>query len=156
MPECLIVTIKEYLFVKETSPSIVMRTARSLFNSLWVQLNKFSFLPSWPPWLENQQSWIIKIGVEFIVQVSLVLSWRRLHEGQNYLFCNDKISDFLYYKKLWFFLLQIKWLASSDIPFSSSKTTCSISATFCWVLTSKGTSLMKDRLRFKAHETLDG
>ena len=28
------------------------------------------------------------------MQVSLVLSERRLHEGQNHLFCDDKISGF--------------------------------------------------------------
>ena len=55
-----------------------------------------------------------------------------------------------------FCVLQIKWLAANDIPFSSSKTTCSISATRCWVLKLKGTPLMKDSLRFKAHTKLDG
>ena len=54
MPEWLIVAIKEYLFVKET-----------------YLLKKFASLISWPPLLESQQSWIIKIGVEFIKQVSL-------------------------------------------------------------------------------------
>ena len=48
--------------------------------------------------MENQQSWIIKIGTEFIIQVSLVLSQRRLHDRQNHLFCDVKISDF----KKWF------------------------------------------------------
>ena len=62
MPEWLIVAIKEYLSVKETSFSVFMGTVRSLFDLLWVQLNFFSFLTSWPPWLENRQSWIIKIG----------------------------------------------------------------------------------------------
>ena len=101
--EWLILAIKEYLFVKETSSSIVMGTVRSLFDSLWVQLKKFSFLTSWPPWLENQQSWIIKIGAEFIIQVSLVLSQRRLHDGQNHLFCDVKISGF----KNWF--IEVFW-----------------------------------------------
>ena len=94
MPEWLIVAIKEYLFVKETSSSTVMGTTRCLFDSLWVQLKKFASLISWPPWLENRQSWIIKIGAEFIIQVSLVLSERALHEGQNHLLCDDKISGF--------------------------------------------------------------
>ena len=57
MPEWLIVAIKEYLFVKVSSSSTVMETLRSLFDSLWVQLKKVSFLTSWPPWLENRQSW---------------------------------------------------------------------------------------------------
>ena len=55
-----------------------------------------------------------------------------------------------------FCVLQIKWLAANDIPFTSSKTTCSISTTSCWVLKSKGTPLMMDSLRFKAHKKLDG
>ena len=32
------------------------------------------------------------MGAEFIVQVSLVLSERALHEGQNHLLSDDKIS----------------------------------------------------------------
>ena len=40
--------------------------------------------------------------------------------------------------------------------FSSSKTSCSISATSCWVLKLKDTPLMMDSLRFKAHKKLDG
>ena len=55
-----------------------------------------------------------------------------------------------------FFVLEINWLAARDTPFSSSKTTCNISATSCWVLKSKGTPLKLDSLRFKAHKMLDG
>ena len=55
-----------------------------------------------------------------------------------------------------FCVLQIKWLAANDIPFSSSKTTCSITTTSCLVLKSKGTPLMVDSLRFKAHKKIDG
>ena len=55
-----------------------------------------------------------------------------------------------------FCMLQSRWLAVIDIPFSLSKTKCSNSATSCWVLKSKGTPLMTDRLRFKAHKRLDG
>ena len=120
------------------------------------------------------------------MQVSLVLSARRLHEGQNHLFCDDKISGFRYWfievcisvdtgrvtisrfssdteeqkqvlqETVIFCVLQIKWLAANDIPSTSSKTTCSISATSCWVLKSKGTALIMDSLRFKAHKKLDG
>ena len=43
-----------------------------------------------------------------------------------------------------------------DILFSSSKTTCSISAICCWVLKSKVTPLIMDSLRFKAHKKLEG
>ena len=87
--------MKEYLFLKEILCSIIMATVRSWFDSLWVQLKKFSFLTSWPPCLENRQSWIIKIRADFIRQVSLVLSERTLHEGQNYLLCDGKISGFI-------------------------------------------------------------
>ena len=120
------------------------------------------------------------------MQVSLVLSERSLHEGQNHLFCDDKISGFrkwfievcmtvdtgrvpisrfssdteeqkqVLQETVIFCVLQIKWLAANDIPFTSSKTTCSISATSYWVIKSKGTPLMMDSLRFKAHKMLDG
>ena len=53
-------------------------------------------------------------------------------------------------------MLQIRWLAAIDIHFSSSKITRSISVTSGWVLKSKGTPLMMDSLRFKAHKKLDG
>ena len=116
------------------------------------------------------------------MQVPLVLSERRLHEGQNHLFCGDKISGFrnwfievcmsvdtgrvtisrfssdkeeqkqVLQETVIFCVLQIKWLAANDIPYTSSKTTC----TSCWVLKSKGTPLMMDSLRFKAHKKLDG
>ena len=49
-------------------------------------------------------------------------------------------------------MLQIRWLAAIDMPFSSSKTTCIIFATSWWVLKLKGTPLMMDSLRFKAHK----
>ena len=104
MPEWLIVATKEYLFVKETSSSIVMGTVTSLFDSGWVQLHKFSFLTGWSHWLENRKSWIIKTGVEFIIQVSLVHSQRRLHDGQNHLFCDVKMSGFKnWYIEVWMF-----------------------------------------------------
>ena len=120
------------------------------------------------------------------MQVPLVLSERRLHEGKNHLFCDDKISGFrnwftevcmsvdtgrvpisrfssdteeqkqVLQETVIFCVLQIKWLAANYIPFTSSKTTCSISATSCRVLKSKGTPLMMDSLRFKAHKKLDG
>ena len=75
-----------------------------------------------------------------------------------------KYQDFLltqrnksrYYKKLILCVLEINWLAARDTPFSSSKTTCNISATSCWVLKSKGTPLKLDSLHFKAHKKLDG
>ena len=53
-------------------------------------------------------------------------------------------------------VLEIKLLAANDTPFSSSKTTCSISATSCWELKSKRVTVMLDKLRFKAHKIFDG
>ena len=120
------------------------------------------------------------------MQVSLVLSQRRLYDGQNYLFCDIKISGFKnWFIEVWmsaetgrvtisrfssdtdeqkqvlqeteiFCVLQIRWLAAIDMPFSSSKTTFSISATSCWALKLKDTPLMMDSLRFKAHKSLMG
>ena len=55
-----------------------------------------------------------------------------------------------------FFVLEINWLAARNTTFSSSKATCNISTTSCWVLKSKGTHLKLDSLRFKAHKKLDG
>ena len=163
-----------------------MGTTRCLFDLLWVQLKKFASLVSWQPWLENRQSWIIKIGVEFIIQVSLVLSERTLHEGQTHLFCDDNVSGFRnWFIEAWmssntcrnkiprvssdseeqkqvlqetmiFCVLEINWLAARDTPFSSSKTTCDISATSSWVLKSKGTPLKLNSMRFKTHKKLDG
>ena len=54
-----------------------------------------------------------------------------------------------------FCVLEINWLAARDKPFSSSKTTCNISATSSWVLKSKGTPLKLNSLRFKTHKNLD-
>ena len=85
------------------------------------------------------------------MQVSLVLSERRLAEGQNHLFCDDKISGFrnwfievcmsvdtvrvtisifssdteeekqVLQEAVIFFVLQIKWFAPKDIPFTHLK-----------------------------------
>ena len=53
-------------------------------------------------------------------------------------------------------VLEIKLLAANDTPLSSSKATCSISATSCWELKLKGVTLVFDKLRFKAHKKFDG
>ena len=55
-----------------------------------------------------------------------------------------------------FFVLEINWLAASDTPFSSSKTTYRISATSCWVLKPNGTPPIMDSFCFKTHKKLDG
>ena len=41
-----------------------------------------------------------------------------------------------------FCVLEIKWFAANDTPFSSSRTTCSIPSTSLWILKLKGTPLM--------------
>ena len=53
-------------------------------------------------------------------------------------------------------VLEIKLLAANDTPLSSSKRTCSISATSYWELKSKVATLVLDKLRFKAHKKFDG
>ena len=57
---------------------------------------------------------------------------------------------------VFFCVLQIRWLAAIEVPSSSCKTPCSISATSSWVLKSKGTPFMVDNSCFKAHKKLDG
>ena len=52
-------------------------------------------------------------------------------------------------------MFEINWLATRDTPFSSSKTTCVMSAISCWVLKSKSTPLNLDSLHFRAHKMLD-
>ena len=42
--------------------------------------------------VENRLSWITKIEPEPMMEVSLVLSVRQLHDGQNHLFSDSKIS----------------------------------------------------------------
>ena len=67
-------------------------------------------------------------------------------------FCSDSEKQ----ETVFLCVLEINWLAARDKPFSSSKTTCNISATSCWVLKSKGIPLKLDSLRFKANKKLDG
>ena len=115
-----------------------------------------------------------------------MLSERVLHDGQNHLLpdvkisglkncltevsipvdtCRESISRFsseteehrqVLQDTVVLNVLEIKLLAANDTPFSSSKTTCSISATSCWELKSKGVTLVLDKLRFKAHKKFDG
>ena len=44
--------------------------------------------------VENRLSWITKIKLEPMMEVSLVLSVRQLPNGQNHLFSDSKISGF--------------------------------------------------------------
>ena len=115
-----------------------------------------------------------------------MLSERVLHDGQNHLFpddkisglrnclrevcmpvdtCRDSISRFsseteehrqVLQDTVVLSVLEIKLLAANDIPLSSTKTSCSISVRSCWELMSKDVTLVLDKLRFKAHKKLDG
>ena len=72
-------------------------------------------------------------------------------------FCSDSEKQKQVLQEIVIFcVLEINWLAARDTPFSSSKTTCNISATSCWVLKSKSIPLKLDSLRFKAHKKLNG
>ena len=115
-----------------------------------------------------------------------MLSQRVLHEGQNHLFPDDKISGLRHCLKevcmlvdtcresisrlsseieehrqvlqeiVVLSVLEIKLLAANGTPLSSSRTTCSISATSCWEFKPKGVTLMLDKLHFKVHKKFDG
>ena len=60
------------------------------------------------------------------------------------------------WKTLVLCVLEIKLLAANNTPLSSSKTTYSISAIFCWELKSKGATLVLHKVRFKAQKKFDG
>ena len=115
-----------------------------------------------------------------------MLSERVLYEGQNHLFPDDKISGLrnclrevsmsvvtcrdsilrfsseteehrqVLQATVVLSVSEITLLAANDKPFSSSKTTYSISATSCWEFKSKVTTLVLDKLCFKAHKKFDG
>ena len=55
----------ERIFVCKWNFTWVMVTTRCSFDSFLVQLKKFASLISWPPWLENPLSCIIKRGADF-------------------------------------------------------------------------------------------
>ena len=76
---------------KDTSSSTVMGTFKSNSGE---QLNTcWSFIsPEYE--VENLLSWITKIEPELMMEVSLVLSVRQLHDGQNHLLSESKISGF--------------------------------------------------------------
>ena len=58
------------------------------------QLNTCKSFNSLECEVENRLSWITKIELEPMMEVSLVLSVRQSHDGQNHLFSNSKISGF--------------------------------------------------------------
>ena len=110
--------------------------------------------------MENLPSWITKIEPELMMDISLVLSVRQLHDGQNHLLYESKISGFKSLEKeelilgdnivtisnfsslaekqkhwlhetLIVMVFQIKSLAATDVPFSSSMTNCRTSGASC-------------------------
>ena len=58
------------------------------------QLNTCGSFNSLECEVENRLSWITKIELEPMMEVSLVLSVRQLHDGQNHLFSDSKFSGF--------------------------------------------------------------
>ena len=113
-----------------------------------------------------------------------MLSERALHDGQNHLLPDDKISGLgdclrevcmsvdtcrdsilrssseaeehrqVLQETVVLSALEIKLLAANDTPLSSSKTTCSISATSCWELKLKGVTLVFDKLCLRPIKSL--
>ena len=81
---------------KDTSSSTVMGTFKS---KLGEQLNTCWLLISLECEVENRLNWITKIEPELMMEVSLVLSVRQLHDGQNHLLSDSKISGFKNLKK---------------------------------------------------------
>ena len=76
---------------KDTSSSTVMGTFNSNSGE---QLNTCWSFISLECEVENRLSWITKIEPEPMMEVSLVLSVRQLHDGQNHLSSDSKISGF--------------------------------------------------------------
>ena len=143
---------------KDTSSSTVMGTFKSNSGE---QLNTcWSFIsPEYE--VENLLSWITKIEPELMMDVSLVLSVRQLHDGQNHLLSDSKISGFQNLEKeeltfgdngivrmsnfsslaekqkywlhetLILMVFEITSLAATEVSFNSSMTNCSTSAAYC-------------------------
>ena len=143
---------------KDTSSSTVMGTFKSKsgeeLNTCW------SFI-SPECEVENQLSWITKIEPELLMEVSLVLSVIQLHDGQNHLLSESKISSFKnlereelilgdngivrmsifsslaekqkhwLHETLILMVFESKSLAATKMPFRSSMKNCSTSAASC-------------------------
>ena len=76
---------------KDTSSSTVMGTFNSRSGE---QLNTYWSFISLECEVENRLIWITKIEPELMMEVSLVLSVRQLHNGQNHLLSDSKIPGF--------------------------------------------------------------
>ena len=111
--------------------------------------------------VENRLGWITKIEPKLMMEFSLVLSVRQLHDGQNYLFSDSMIlglknlekgelifqdngivrmSNFSFLaekQKHWLqetlilMVFEMKSLAATEVALSSSMTNCSTSAASC-------------------------
>ena len=76
---------------KDTSSSTVMGTFKSKSGT---QLNTCWSFISLECEVKNRLSWITKTEPELIMDVSLVFSVRQLHDGQNHLLSDSRISGF--------------------------------------------------------------
>ena len=74
---------------KDTLSSTVMGTFESKSGE---QLNTCWSFISLECEVENRLSWITKINPELMMDVSLVLSVRQLHDGQKHLLSNSRMS----------------------------------------------------------------
>ena len=106
---------------------------------------------------QKRLKWITQTGADWIIDVSLMLSLEELHDRQNHSFSNvgnsyernfsnellalsamgtDTTSCFSFLTVEYNVIVVLKMLQSKpsvliDVPFSSSRTTCRISATSC-------------------------
>ena len=83
VPEGLIDVTREYLLEKDNSSSTVMGTFNSNSGEQLITSGSFNSLECE---VENRLSWITKIELEPMMEVSLVLSLLQLHNGQNHYF----------------------------------------------------------------------
>ena len=111
--------------------------------------------------VENRRSWITKIEPELMMEVSLVLSVKQLHDGQKHLLSNSKMSGLKNLEKeelicanngivrmsnfsslaekqkhwlhesLIMMVFEIKSLAATEVPFNSSMKNFTPSAASC-------------------------
>ena len=165
----------------QCTSSTVMGTCKSKSGE---QLNTCWSFISLECEVENQLSWITKIEPELMIEVSLVLFVRQLHDGQNHLLSNSRISGFKNLEKeelilgdngiarmpnfsslaeeqkhwlhetLILTVFEIKSLAATEVPFRSSMTNFSTSAASCWQLKLKCAWRDSEILQVRAHKNL--
>ena len=120
------------------------------------------------------------------MQVSLVLSLNELHDGQNHLLLDVNVCGLRkLLKEVWMsddigrvitsrdssetdeqkhvlqvivilWVLVIRSLAGTDIPITSSKTCCKISAASCCLLKSNWLPVVEEIFHFRAHKKFEG